>query len=34
MHFSNTLADTDAKSELPCSACRKRFQTLNHKPYR
>ena len=34
MHFSNTLADTDAKSELPCAACRKRFQTLNHKPYR
>ncbi len=34
MHFSNTLADTDAKSELLCSACRKRFQTLTRKPYR
>jgi archaemetzincin len=33
MH-SNALADTDAKSELPCSACRKRFQTLTRKPYR
>ncbi len=32
MRFSNTLADTDAKSELPCSACRKRFQTLIRKP--
>ena len=33
MHFSNTLADTDVKRELPCSACRKRFQTLTRKPF-
>jgi archaemetzincin len=32
MHFSNTLADTDVKSELPCSACWKRFQTMTRKP--
>jgi archaemetzincin len=32
MHFSNTLADTDAKSELPCSVCWKRFQTMIRKP--
>jgi archaemetzincin len=34
MHFSNSVADTDAKSELLCSMCRKSCQTLTRKPHR